>query len=230
MSDNTIRVPYRSGDDTLADVADAARALPAGEDRAVVRGLVLQAAESGMAMAGDMLDALGRMSPEARRRLLDRAREHADVPTTAEESAAAARKVRAPIVYDDAPPRDEIGRALQVCAQAGCKVFLTDPVTGAHAPHAAKRWWCDMHVAGHEDDMEPWQSRIVIGPGGAFIDLDEQERDAAIQAREAERRAAELEARRAARIAEWPALQAEDAAQAEALLGDNFKTPKGAQP
>ena len=70
----------------------------------------------------------------------------------------------------------------------------------------------------------------MIGPSGAFIDLDEQERDAAIQAREAERRAAALEARRAARIAEWPALQAEDAAQARALLGDNFKAPKGAQP
>jgi hypothetical protein len=231
MSDDVIRVPFRSTDDSLADVADAARALPAGEDRAVVRGLVLEAAESGMATAGDMLDALGRMTPEARRRLLDRAREHADVPTTAEVSAAAARKVRAPIVYDDAPPRDEIGRALQVCAAPGCKVFLTDPVTGAHAPHAAKRWWCSEHEhLAAPGDLDPWQSRIVIGPGGAFIDLDEQERDAALQAREAERRAAELQARRAARIAEWPALQAEDAAQARALLGDNFKAPKGAQP
>jgi hypothetical protein len=223
-----IRIPYRSRDDSLADVADAARALPAGAQRAVVRGLVLEAAESGMSTAGDMLEALGRMTPDARRRLLDRAREHADVPTTAEVSAAAARKVRAPIVYDVAPPRDEIGRALQVCAQAGCRAFLTDPVTGAHAPHAAKRWWCDMHVIGHETDMQPWQSRIVIGPGGAFIDLDEQERDAAIQAREAERRTLELEQRRSARIKEWPALQEADAAQAQALMGDNFKAPKGA--
>jgi hypothetical protein len=207
----------------LADVADAARALPAGEDRAVVRGLVLEAAENGMSTAGQVLDALEGMTVDARRRLLDRARARADVPTTAQVFAAAARKVRAPIIYDDAPPRDEIGRALQVCAQPGCRVFPVDPTTGAHAPHAAKRWWCDVHVAGHEDDMEQWQSRIVIGPGGAFIDLDEQERDAAIQAREAKRRADELEARRAARIKQWPALEAEDAAQARALLGDNFK-------
>jgi hypothetical protein len=230
MSDDVIRVPYRSPDDSLADVADPARSLPSGDDRDTVRGLVLEAAASGMSTAGQVTDALGGMTPDARRRLLDRARERADAPTTAEVAAAAARKVRAPIVYDDAPPRDEIGRALQVCAEAGCKAFLTDPVTGAHAPHAAKRWWCSEHVAGHEADMEPWQSRIVIGPGGAFIDLDEQERDAAIQAREAERRAAEQEQRRAARIAEWPALQAEDAAQARALLGDNFKAPKAAQP
>jgi hypothetical protein len=229
MSDNTIKVPFRDRDDSLADVAEAAAVL-ACEDRAIARGLVLEAAESGMSTAGQVLDALGGMTVDARRRLLDRARARADIPTTAEVKAKAARKVRAPIVYDDAPPRDEIGRALQVCAASGCKVFLTDPVTGAHAPHAAKRWWCDVHVAGHEADMEPWQSRIVIGPGGAFIDLDEQERDAAIQAREAERRAAEQEQRRAQRIAEWPALQAEDAAQAEALRGHNFKTPKGAQP
>jgi hypothetical protein len=64
MSD-TIRVPFRDRSDSLADVADAARALPAGEDRAVVRGLVLEAAESGMATAGDMLDALTGMTPEA---------------------------------------------------------------------------------------------------------------------------------------------------------------------
>jgi hypothetical protein len=230
MSD-VIRVPFRDRSDSLAAIADAARALPAGEERAVVRGLVLEAAASGMSTAGQIIDALTGMTPDARRRLLDRSRERADVSTTAEVSAAAARKVSAAIVYDDAPPRDMIGRALQVCAQAGCRTFLTDPVTGAHAPHAAKRWWCDVHVAGHEADMEPWQSRIVIGPGGAFIDLDEQERDAAIQAREAKRRAAELEQRRAARIKEWPALQAEDAAQARALLGDNFKPPKtGAQP
>ena len=133
MSGDMIRVPFRSRDDSLADVADAARALPAGEDRAVVRGLVLQAAESGMATAGDMLDALTGMSPEARRRLLDRAREHADVPTTAEVKAKAARKVSAPMINEDA--RDEIGRALQVCPASGCRTFLTDPVTGAHAPH-----------------------------------------------------------------------------------------------
>jgi hypothetical protein len=204
MSDDVIWVPFRDRGDTLADMADAARALPASEDRAVVRGLCLEAAESGMTSAGQVIDALEGMTPDARRRLLDRARERADVPTTAEVSAAAARKVRAPIVYDVAPPRDAIGRALQVCPASGCRAFLTDPVTGAHAPHAAKRWWCSEHEhLAAPGDLDPWQSRIVIGPGGAFVDLDEQERDAAIQAREAERRAAEQEQRRAQRIKEW---------------------------
>jgi hypothetical protein len=47
MSDDVLRVPFRDRSDSLADVADAAMGLPAGEDRAVVRGLVLEAAESG---------------------------------------------------------------------------------------------------------------------------------------------------------------------------------------
>jgi hypothetical protein len=229
MSGDMIRVPFRSRDDSLADVADYARALPAGEDRDVVRGLVLEAAESGMTTAGDMLDALEGMTPEARRRLLDRAREHADVPTTAEVKAKAARKVSAPMINEDA--RDEIGRALQVCSASGCKTFPIDPTTGAHVPHVARRWWCDVHShLAAPGDLEPWTMRIGYGPSGAIVFLDELERDAEIAKREAERRAAELEARRAARIAEWPALQAEDAAQARALLGDNFKAPKGAQP
>jgi hypothetical protein len=59
---------------------------------------------------------------------------------------------------------------------------------------------------------------------------DEVERDIALAEREAERRAAWLEERRQQRIKEWPALEAEDAAQARALRGDNFKVPKGVQP
>lgn len=221
-----IRIPFRSRDDSLADVANAARALPAGEDRAVVRGLVLEAAESGMSTAGHVLDALEGMAPDARRRLLDRARERADVPTTAEVAEARARKVRAPMICDDA--RDEVGRALQVCAQSDCRTFPIDPVTGAHAPHAAKRWWCSAHEhLAAPGDLEPWTARIALAPNG-LVFLDEQERDAEIAEREAERRAAWLEERRAARIKEWPAVEEADAAQARALLGDNFKPPKGA--
>jgi hypothetical protein len=182
-----------------------------------------------MSTAGDMLDALDGMAPDARRRLLDRSREGAGLPTTAEVAAAATRKVSRPPIFDDAPPRDEIGRALQVCAEPGCRTFPIDPVTGAHAPHNAECWWCDEHLAGHEADMEPWRPRIAYGPSGTIVFLDEVERDIEIAKREAERRAAELEARRAARIAEWPAVQAADAAQARALLGDNFTTPKGQQ-
>jgi hypothetical protein len=216
-----IRIPYRDRSDPLSAVVDATRGLPEGDDRAVARQIALRGMTSGVATVGDLLDELDAMGPAERRALLDQARVGAGLPSTAEVSAAAARKVRAQMINDDA--RDEIGRALQVCAASDCRTFPVDPVTGAHAPHAAKRWWCSEHVAGHEDDMQPWTMRIGYGPSGAIVFLDEVERDAEIAEREAERRAAFLAERRAARIAEWPQVEAQDAAQAEALKGDNFK-------
>jgi hypothetical protein len=223
-----IRIPYHDRSDPLPAVADATRALPEGDDRAVARQIVLRGMTSGVATAGDLLDELDAMSPAERRALLDQVRVGAGLPSTAEVDAQRARRVRAPMICDDA--RDEVGRALQVCAATGCRAFPIDPVTSAHAPHVARRWWCDEHVAGHEDDMEAWTMRIGYGPSGAIVFLDELERDAEIAEREAERRAAWLEERRAQRIKEWPALQEADAAQAQALMGDNFKAPKGAQP
>jgi hypothetical protein len=216
MSDDTIRVPFRGRSDSLADVADAARALPAGEDRAVVRGLVLEAAESGMASAGDMLDALERMAPDGRRRLLDRARERADVPTTTEAAQAAARKVRAPMI-PDSPPRDATGCAIQVCPATGCGRYPLSPLSGATAPVAARRWWCPEHehLAG-PGDLDPWTAPLVaFGPGGGLVFPNELTREAEIAEREAGRRAAELEQRRAQRLVEWQALEGERAAQAD---------------
>ena len=70
-----IRIPYRDRTDSLADLGDLARALPP-EDCATVRGIVLEAATSGMTTAGQVLDALEAMTPDARRRLRDRAQEH----------------------------------------------------------------------------------------------------------------------------------------------------------
>jgi hypothetical protein len=215
-----IRIPYRDRSDPLPAVVDATRDLQESDDRAVARQIVLRGMTSGVATAGDLLDELNAMSPAERRALLDQARVGAGLPSTAEVSAAAARKVRAPMINEDA--RDEVGRALQVCAEVGCKVFPTNPTTGAHEPHAARRWRCAEHRPGHEDDMQPWTMRIALAPNG-LVFLDELERDAETAEREAERRAAFLEQRRAARIAEWPQVQAQDAAQAEALKGDNFK-------
>jgi hypothetical protein len=204
-----IRVPYRDRDDSLADLGDLARAMPA-EDRAVVRGLVLEAAESGMSTAGQVIDALEGMSVDERRRLRDRARERAGMPAEA-----AARNVSAPLI-PDAPPRDAAGCAIQICAAKSCGTYPVSPY-GATVPVNARRWWCEQHRAGHEDDMEPWTgARIALGPSGfALIDVDEVERESANEARAAKRRADQLEQRRAQRIQEWSAMQGERAAQAD---------------
>jgi hypothetical protein len=72
-----IQIPHRSREDSLTDVADACRELPADE-AAVARELVLGCIVDGSAKsAGDLIDLLEKASPDTRRRLLDQAREKA---------------------------------------------------------------------------------------------------------------------------------------------------------
>jgi hypothetical protein len=218
-----IRIAYRDRSDPLSAVVDAARALPEGDDRAVARQIVLRGMTSGMATAGDLLDELDAMSPVERRVLLDQARVGAGLPSTAEVSAAAARRVRAPLI-PDSPPRDEIGRALQVCAAVGCGRYPLSPLSGATIPVRACKWWCPEHehLAG-DGDLDPWTAPLVeFGPGGGLVFPAEQAREAGLAEREAERRAAEQEQRRAQRIKEWTAMQAEREARAEAFRKATF--------
>ena len=213
-----IRIPYRDRTDSLADLGDLARALPP-EDCATVRGIVLEAATSGMTTAGQVLDALEAMTPDARRRLRDRAQERAGTPAA---TAATACNVTVPPTFDS--PRDASGCAIQACAQPGCGAFPVDGVTGSTMPVPERKWWCAAHRhLAAPGDLEPWTSRLAYGPGGAIVDLDEIEREAADQAIVAKRRASELEQRRAQRLAQWPAVEAENNATARILLGDNLK-------
>jgi hypothetical protein len=73
VTDWTIQVPHRDRDESLATVAGHARRLP-GDDAAVTREIVLRAELAGHATAGDLIDALDRSTPDARRNLLDAAR------------------------------------------------------------------------------------------------------------------------------------------------------------
>ena len=83
MSDWQLRIPYRSRSDPLTDVVDAARELPAGEERAVVRQLVLDEIVGGSATtAGELLDRLKKAGPAGRRKMLDDARAGAGLATT----------------------------------------------------------------------------------------------------------------------------------------------------
>ncbi|HYN91135.1 MAG TPA: hypothetical protein VER75_04370, partial [Thermoleophilaceae bacterium] len=68
----TIAVPFRSRDEPLSAVGDAARrAFSTDEDRAVARQLVLGAAADGVATVGGLLDKLEKLGPAQRRSLLD---------------------------------------------------------------------------------------------------------------------------------------------------------------
>jgi hypothetical protein len=57
MTDWQLHVPHRSRSDTLADVVEAARALPQGESRDIARQIALGALVDGTAAsAGELLD------------------------------------------------------------------------------------------------------------------------------------------------------------------------------
>jgi hypothetical protein len=99
-----------------------------------------------------------------------------------------------------------------------------DPSTGAPRPVAARRWYCAEHRAGRDSEMEPWSTRIVLGPSG-FVDLEAQELDRAADAREAGRREVAHTQRREQRAAELPAAEIEAAAEALAWVGDNLRMP-----
>ena len=221
MSD-VIRVPFRDRADSLADVADNARALPAGEDRAVVRGLVLNGATDGLATAGDLLDRIEAATPAERRVMLDGARTRAGLPSLAEIDAQRARRVRAQMI-PDTPARDEGGLAYQTCHAESCAQYPRSR-EGATIPVAARKWWCPEHEhhAG-PGDLEPWTAPLVaFGPGGGLVFPDELQREAETAEREVERRAAELEQRRAQRLVEWSAMQAEREARAEEFRKATF--------
>ena len=122
MSDWQIKIPYRSRDDSLIDLASNARALESDEDRAVVRQLALAAHLAASQLkapsnVGFLLDTLDETPPGYMRKLLDACRVKAGLPTTAAVEAQTAPPP--PIVRAYSPP--------QVCAEPDCDTQPTHP-------------------------------------------------------------------------------------------------------
>jgi hypothetical protein len=210
-----IRIPYRDRSDPLSVVGELARQLPPDET-ATVRQLVIGGVEAGLSTVGELLDRLDALDPHGRRTLLDNARASAGLPP-----APRAHHVE-PI--SDEPERDEAGATWPVCHEPGCRAYPTNVATGAPEKSRARRWRCSEHAAGHEEDMLPWASSIVMGPAG-LRDLDAEESERVLAHREAERRAVAHTQRLAARAAELPAAEIEAAAEAEHWIGDNLRMP-----
>jgi hypothetical protein len=222
MSHHAIHLPYRSVTDPFLTVVDAARhSALTDDDRATVRQIVLSLATDGVATVGEALAVLEAASPAQRRTMLDAARHAGGLPSTAavDRQRAAAHRVE-PI--EDEPERDEAGATFPVCHEDGCRAYPVDPATGAPQKHRARRWRCSEHVAGHEEDMLPWTSSIVMGPAG-LRDLDAEEAERVAGHREAERHAITHTQRAAARAAELPTAEIEAAAEADAWVGANLR-------
>jgi hypothetical protein len=85
MSEFQVAIPYRDRAETLD--ADAISDLPmaqGGEERAVVRSILVNARLNGAETVGDMLDRLDAAAPAERRRIVDRARAKNGLTTFAE--------------------------------------------------------------------------------------------------------------------------------------------------
>jgi hypothetical protein len=184
-----LNLPFRDRSQPLTD-PDVLRLPEAleGEDRRVADRLLVDAmADPDLATIGDLIDRIGRASPQDRRRIADQAREAAGLKsfTAIDWEAEAERGRRA------APPRrDADGRSYQVCHEPGCAAQAVNAATGSPEPVAARRWWCADHRCGHEADLEPWTPGLRYSETGALIDADddaEAERERERSDREQER-------------------------------------------
>jgi hypothetical protein len=198
MPDCTLNIPYRSRDDSLADVGAAAHVLPQDERR-VVRELVADAVGTpGVSTAGDLLNWFEEATPEQRRATVDRARTAAGLETVTEVERQ--RKAQG-AKHSVGQQRDSAGLAFQSCAVDKCSATPINPTTGGPVAVAARRWHCAEHEhLAEPGDLEPWQPSLEWRANG-WIDTEQEraeiaraKREEAALKRKAEARAAEVAA------------------------------------
>jgi len=205
-----LRIPYRSREDSLADVALDTAELDA-EDARVTRQLVMDAIGTD-ATAGELIDRIERMSQAERRDLLDRTRVRVGMDTIADTEAherflAANRAIRP--------------RPLQRCA-----VCDTVPTTRQGFPDLnvppAKRWHCPAHEhLASAGDLDP-------PPSGVGLDMSPIPSDAELarEQRRDEQRRREHERRQQERRAEAEAIRKARERYEERVAEDDYVRPE----
>lgn len=172
MSNWALQIPHRDRGESLIDVASHCRRLD-GDDRAVARTIVLDAAVDGLRTAGDLLDRLEGMTAGERRDLLDRARVESGLPPTADveavERSAVASKAGSVIAA-------RYG-GLTLChgkTSAGLRCNAI-PMTDYGVPRQVQvvAWHCAEHIGqARPGDMDPPPCPWRVAQGGAIIPND----------------------------------------------------------
>ncbi len=182
-----ISIPHRFRDESLIDAASHCRKLGQDDDRQVARQIVFKAMERGLRTAGDLLDELEKLAPDARRRLLDQARAAVGLPDTATIEARQRVQIN----------RVTVNEGLQSCHADGCSAI---PLTESRGwrPVNVTRWHCPAHehLAG-PGDMRDLGSGVRYSERGVLVPHDPAA-DARAAA-EAESRRAQQQARQADR-------------------------------
>jgi hypothetical protein len=196
MSDWEIRLPIRSRDEPLADVAHSARGIEDAQDRAVARTIAIDAAvHGGMRTAGELIDHLEAAGPAGRRPILDDAREAAGLERSEdidsrERFEAIQRQVR----------RRAANRPIPTCAVCGVHPTGAGGMPG-EAP-TVRKWHCPHHEhLAEPGDMDP--PPLPIDLNLRVVDPDE----IAAAEREDERLREQFEHRRRERAAEAEVLR-----------------------
>lgn len=203
-----IKLPHRSPDDPFDLAAihdDLAETVADPTERRVQLEVAADLLVGNAPQTiGEALEILEQATPEARRRVLDRARGKVGLPSVSEERARQAPPPRA----FSGQQRDGQGRIDALCAVPECRNHEIGETT-QFAKVNVRRWYCTEHRAGHEAEMLPWDGpRYGYGPSGVLVDLDELAVERAKAAAEERHLAAERESR-----------LAESAVDAEALRG-----------
>jgi hypothetical protein len=199
------RLPHRRLDQPILDAISSDLDVLEDEERLVAREVLKeQLLTEGRETIGEVIADLESMERPERRELVERARSRAGLPLLSSvefEAEQRRRDAAAP------PQRDGNGCSLQVCHEPNCRAFPLDHV-GAHAPHPARKWWCDEHRhLAAEGDLDDWTPSMVMTAGTrGLVNIAELEADRVREQAELERRRVRREANQAEREEEATAL------------------------
>jgi hypothetical protein len=157
---------------------------------------------------------------EQRKDLLNRLRAKVGIATDQDRRYALLQQ-QAQAQADQTSPR-------QACGHDGCSRIPIDPATGAPARSTVRRWFCPEHQhEASERDRMALAPRLVLRPGGGYVDADELEvEDARGRAAQASR-----QAREQAHLAEAEQAAAEREALTRAQREQfNRELPRGISP
>ena len=155
-----IHVPYRTKNDSFADVLCNLRALPNREDRAVTAELVLFLADSPHHhTADDLLGFLDRAEERGMtRKALDALRSRAGLKSIDDLE----RQQSWSLPRTVAPTR-----AIEPCAADGCEQIPRHPTTLLPISATCNRWWCAEHAhLAQPGDLDPVSNEMRVKPGG----------------------------------------------------------------
>lgn len=141
----------------------------------MARQIVLDAMVRGHRTAGQLIDELAGMTPAQRRGLLDDARIECGLPTTKDVDG----RARYTAANQAAQAQVAAENPWQLCHEPTCNAVPVNRL-GVPIPVAVKRWYCAQHAhLASADDLKPTGPRLAISPGGAIVDLNDAEIDAA---------------------------------------------------